>query len=271
LRLDYPNDPWSSSLLYREIQENYDAAVGFTPRTGFRRLSPELSYTRRPFQHRWIRTLQFGGTSNILLATSDNRLLNRDVDLSLINLGTHRQDSFQVHVLPSYERLERDFTINPGVTLPVGSAHSWTRYRLQATTAARRVVAVNQIFEFGGFYNGTRRRIVTDLNLRLRPGIIIYTSAELNSVDLDEGRFDTRLVRVVPELQFSTWVAWVNNLQYDSQSDTLGWQSRFRWIVKPGNDLYIVYTQNWIDDPLRQRFSTLDWGAATKMLYTHRF
>jgi hypothetical protein len=271
LRLEYPNDPWSGSLLYREIQENYDAAVGFTPRTGFRRLNPEVSYTSRPRGHSLIRSVQYGASSNLLFSTIDNKLLNREFDFTLFNLATHRQDIFQVKVLPTYERLENNFAISRGITLPVGSEYEWTRYRFQMVTAPRRVVALNQTFEFGGFYNGTRLRVATDLNVRVRPGVIIYTSAEWNRVELQEGRFETRLFRVIPELQFSPWVSWVNNIQYDTQSAVLGWQSRFRWIVKPGSDLYFVYTHNWLDDPLENRFSTLDRRAASKVLYTHRF
>jgi hypothetical protein len=157
------------------------------------------------------------------------------------------------------------------VVLPIGSEYSWNRYRFQVNTAQRRVVAVSPSVELGTFYSGTRRRIALDLNVRARPGVIIYTSGEWNSVHLREGRFHTRLFRVVPELQFSPWVAWVNNIQYDTQSRVVGWQSRFRWIVRPGNDLYVVYTHNWLDDPLRSRVYTLDRRAASKVLYTHRF
>jgi len=99
----------------------------------------------------------------------------------------------------------------------------------------------------------------------------VYSSGEWNHVDLAEGSFNTRLYRLVPELQFSQWVSWVNNIQYDTQSAVLGWQSRFRWILRPGSDLYLVYTHNWLDDPLLNRFSTLDRTAASKILYTHRF
>ena len=96
-------------------------------------------------------------------------------------------------------------------------------------------------------------------------------SSEWNRVQLAEGRFQTRLFRGIAETQFSPWIALVNNVQYDTQSAVLGWQSRFRWILKPGNDLYVVYTHNWLDDPLRGSFSTLDRRAASKVLYTHRF
>jgi hypothetical protein len=62
----------------------------------------------------------------------------------------------------------------------------------------------------------------------------------------------------------------VNNLQYDSVSDVLGWQVRFRWILRPGNDLYLVYMHNWQDNALTG-FGTFDRRAATKLSYTHRF
>ena len=271
LVIDYPNDPWSSSVLYREIQDDYDAAVGFTPRTGFRRIAPGVQYTVRPRQHPWVRSLVFGVETAFQMDSADNQLLNRDVDVTLLQVNTHRQDSLQLHVLPTYERLERAFTINPGVTLPNATDYTWNRYRLQVSTAARRTIAFSPSLELGSFYNGTRRRIATDLNLRLRPGVIIYTSAEWNHVELDQGAFTTRLFRVVPELQFSPWIAWVNNIQYDTQSAVVGWQSRFRWILRPGNDFYFVYTHNWLDDPLENRVYTLDRRAASKVLYTHRF
>ena len=66
-------------------------------------------------------------------------------------------------------------------------------------------------------------------------------------------------------------MAVVNNIQFDTVSQVLGWQSRFRWIVRPGNDIYVVYTHNWQDDPVRDRFETQDKRFATKLLYTYRF
>jgi hypothetical protein len=92
-------------------------------------------------------------------------------------------------------------------------------------------------------------------------------SSEWNQVDLDAGSFSSNVYRLTGEAQFSPFVTIVNNFQYD----TLGWQSRFRWIVTPGNDVYVVYTHNWLDDPLLSRFSTLDKRFASKILYTYRF
>jgi hypothetical protein len=167
--------------------------------------------------------------------------------------------------------LENDFRINPGITLPSGRAYSFTRYRVLASTASRRVFAISPIVEWGGFYSGDRLRTVLELSIRARPGLIFYLSTELNRVELAEGAFRTRLYRGIAETQLNPWISLVNNVQYDTQSAVLGWQSRFRWILKPGNDLYLVYTHNWLDDPVRDRFSTLDRRAASKVIYSHRF
>ena len=96
-------------------------------------------------------------------------------------------------------------------------------------------------------------------------------AAEWNRVDLPEGRFETRLYRVVADTQFSPWIYLVNNIQFDSVSALLGWQFRLRWTLEPGNDVFVVYTQNWRDTALAERFITQDRRAAMKFVYTYRF
>jgi hypothetical protein len=109
------------------------------------------------------------------------------------------------------------------------------------------------------------------LTLRAAPGYIFSVNGEWNTVELAEGRFATNLLRVVTDSQFTPFMALVNNIQFDSVSRVLGWQSRYRWILKPGNDLYIVYTHNWLEDPVADHFATIDQKFASKVLYTHRF
>jgi hypothetical protein len=132
------------------------------------------------------------------------------------------------------------------------------------------MISVQPSVEFGPFYSGQRQEYSLNLNVRVRPGLILYNTFQYNKVNLAEGRVQTRLFRFTPEWQLSPWMSFVNNFQYDSVSRVLGWQSRFRWIVKPGNDFYFVYTHNWTDDPIAG-FATLERRVATKVIYTHRF
>jgi hypothetical protein len=269
--LSYPNDPLNAQIEYMEVQENYDAAVGFTRRTGFRNINPRVTFGPRPRQHPWIRRFNFAGEMEWFLDPRDNRLLTREIDLTAFQVDLHTQDSCQVHVVPTYELLEEDFRIAPGVTLPIGQEYSFTRYRIQGSTTSRRPIAFSPQVEWGGFYSGDRLRLSLTANLRAAPGHMFTFTNEWNRVSLAEGQFYTRLYRVTAETQFNPRVAIINNVQYDSQSSVIGWQSRFRWIINPGNDFYFVYIHNWLDDPVSNRTYTLDRRLSSKFVYTHRF
>ena len=268
----YPNDIWEVGGGFNEVQANFDPAVGFTPRKGFRQMFPFLNYSPRPFKHPRVRRYGFGVNTD-LIVDMQNQWVTREINVRAGRVELHTGDSAEVNVVPSYERLERDFAISPGITLPAGSAYTFTRYSVSLNTANQRVVALRPRLEWGGFLSGTRREVGFDVGIRPRPGVTINLTNEWNQVSLAEGRFSTRLHRVIADTQFSPFMYLVNNVQYDSVSQVLGWQSRFRWIVRPGNDIFIVYTHNWIDDSLdpNDRFRTLDRRGAAKAVYTRRF
>jgi hypothetical protein len=201
----------------------------------------------------------------------DHRFLSRIWNFTIFSMDLQSQDTFAVRVIPEYERLNRNFRLHPSLVLPSGGEYNFVRYRVNASTANRRVIAVAPAIEWGGFYGGSRRQVNFDAVLRLRPGVIMYLANEWNTVRLPQGSFQARVHRFSPELQFNQWISWVNTVQYDSVSSVLGWQSRFRWIIVPGTDLYFVYTHNWLDDPTLDGYSTLNRRAAMKALYTHRF
>lgn len=268
--IDYPNDRWVAKFETTEVQEQFDPAVGFVRRLNYRRYSPQVGFQPRPANNRLIRQLRFGVTVDTM-TDLNHQLLSRDIDLSLFGINTHQQDNLFISAIQRRERLDAPFEINQGIVLPIGATYDTTRFRIIAQSANRRKISANGRIEVGDFYSGTRTERQLNLNFRLRPGLFLFLNGQWNDIRLAEGRFTTRLYRLVAETQFTPFIALVNNVQYDSQSAVVGWQSRFRWIVTPGNDVYVVYTHNWLDDPLLNRFATLDKRAASKILYTYRF
>jgi hypothetical protein len=272
--LAYPNDRWNANLDVRSVGQNFNPAVGFVTRNAYRRYLPYLNFGPRPRNNRIVRQYNFAVTADIQ-TTLDNDRIARNFTLQPFQLQLQQGDQFGTLVMPRSERLDLPFVINiaPGrrVTLPRGASYDFVRYQANWNTSNRRKVAVQGNFEAGGFYSGTRKAFVNNVTFRIAPGVFVYTGLELNSIRLEEASFTTRLYRVVPELQFTPFLTWVNNIQYDTVSGVLGWQSRFRWIVRPGNDLYVVYTNNWLDDPLLGHFMTTDRKLSTKALYTYRF
>ena len=274
--LEYPNDRYTGGLSYREVQQNYDPAVGFTLRNGYRRIAPRARFQPRPrrVQGRTrfgVQQYQFGVGGDLQFLTATNDPLLRQWDFTVFQANFQSQDQIQFHYVPIYERLDRNFTITRGIVLPLGADYSYSRYRVQVSTANRRRLAVTTGYETGSFYSGDRDQLAFDVGVRPRRGVVLFVYTEWNKIGLPQGRFTTRLYRTALDTQFNPWVQLSNTVQYDSVSSVMGWQSRFRWIITPGSDFYIVYNHNWLDDPVRSRLITLDRRAASKVLYTYRF
>jgi hypothetical protein len=269
-RAEYPNDIWDIRMAVRELQEHYDPAVGFVQRRGIRRYNPDIFFGPRPNDSSLIRRFGLRFDPEITTDTA-NRSLTRNWNIYPFEVVFQSGDSFIVRITPTDERLLQNFEISDGVVLPGGTEYSFTRYQIDARTANRRVVSVSAQYEFGTFFTGDRRDFSLDLGIRPRAGVLINLENEWNRIELGEGDFSTRVHRLNVNTQFTPRMFAVNNVQYDSVSRILGWQMRFRWILRPGNDLHFVYAQNWLDDPSGDGRITLDRSAATKLVYTHRF
>jgi hypothetical protein len=252
---------------WREVQENYDPAIGFYARRRYRRANPVFAWSPRPAQHPYIRRFSFGLNTDIF-TDLQNELITRFDDVTVFLVDFHSGDNFQFHVIPYFERLEEDFPISRNITLGTGNSYHFKRYNARMSSASRRAYTLTAEYEWGTFYSGDRRDLNLGLALRPRAGWALDLSSERSDVDLAEGRFTTNVVRAVVKTQLSPWTSLVNNMQYDSVSRILGWQFRYRWITRPGSDIYFVYTHNWVDG---NRFGTLDRRAATKFARTYRF
>ena len=278
--VDYPNDRYVARMSYREVQANYNPALGFTLRNGYRRFAPEVRFQPRPRTPRGrtpfnVQQYQFAVAGDVQYVTATGDPLIRQWDFTVFQANLQSQDQLQIHVLPTYEKLDKPFTLAYGIgqsaVLGRGTEASYNRFRVQLRTADRRKLAGTFTYETGSFYTGQRNQIILDTGIRPRRGIVLYLYSEWNTLDLAQKHFTTRLYRAVLDTQFNPWVQLSNNIQYDSVSQVMGWQSRFRWILKPGNDLYVVYNHNWLDDLVRDRFITLDRRASSKVLYTFRY
>jgi hypothetical protein len=83
--------------------------------------------------------------------------------------------------------------------------------------------------------------------MTLKPGhhLLLGLRAERADVDLKQGSFYKQLFGFQADYNFSPNVSWANLVQYDNESRILGFQTRFRWILKPGNDLFLVLNRGW--------------------------
>jgi len=272
IRLAYPNDPLTAEISLRELQPNYDPAIGFVERRGYKRLAPNVEYSWRTRDHPWLRALGWEAELEFL-NDPQNRPLTREFSFSPLEVNFHDGSRVAVEIQPQYERLEEDFEIHDDIVLPAGAVYRFTSYQLQGSTADHRMINVQSNISVGRFFSGDRREYSFEVGIRPRRGVALTVEAEHNVLELAEGSFDTDVFRLRADTQFSPWLSLANNVQYDNVSRLLGWQLRFRWIRRPGNDLYLVYTHNWREvlQTGFRRMTTLDNRLATKLVYTLRF
>jgi hypothetical protein len=267
IRINFPNDLWRAHCSYREFGENYEPAVGFVRRVGFRRVEPSVSYAPRPESISFIRQVRWQAETEFL-ADLDNRLLTRRLEFTLLDIRFESGDDFNFQFTNRFERLDEDFEISDGIVIPVGD-YTYNEYELSFRSANQRAVSTDIEFNRGQFWSGERTGVELGLTVRPASGVALSADWEQNDVDLPEGSFDTKLARFNMDWQFNPWVSVTGILQYDNVSKIYGLYSRFRWILQPGSDLYFVYTHNWLSEI--DGIITMSRAATTKINYTHRF
>ena len=122
----------------------------------------------------------------------------------------------------------------------------------------------------GSFYDGTLRQLEFGFTLKPNTHLSLAGRVERNDVSLAEGSFDTQLMTLRADYNFTPNVSWANLVQYDDESRIAGGQSRFRWILKPGNDLFLVLNRGWFRE-FDGNYSTSFNRESVKLQYTFRF
>ncbi len=266
-RVNFPNDLWRAHCSYREFGDNYDPAVGFVRRNGFRRVQPSVYYSPRPEAISFVRQFRFGAMFEYL-TDLQNRLLTRRLELTVLDIRFESGDDLNLAVNSRFEQLDEAFEISDDIVIPVG-AYDFNDFEVSFRSASQRVVSTDIEYLRGKFWSGDRTGLELGLTLRPASGLRFSFDWEQNSVSLPEGDFDTKLARFNGDWQLSPWISATGIVQYDNVSRSYGLYSRFRWILQPGSDLYFVYTHNWLSEV--HGLLTLSRAATTKINYTHRF
>ncbi len=260
----YPNDIWRWGMRFTEVQENYESALGFVPRENIRQYSGEISYQPRIDEK--IRNLEFSIDVEAFTDTEDV-LETVNVEVQPFGIQSNEDDGIRVEIEHTHDELREDFEISDGIVIPTG-AYDFTRYRLEMDSSQLRPIAGNAGFTVGDFYDGTRTDLFAGLSLRYQP--LLTTSIELRQsrIDLEDGEFTTQIASGRFNFSFSQALSWNNVLQWDNVSETIGLNSRLRWIPTPGHEVFLVVNETVDEDGpgLVSEFTQV----AFKMIYTIR-
>jgi hypothetical protein len=241
LKIDYPNDLWDCFLMYKRIGDAFDPSLGFVPRPGVQIFQAKAQYAPRP-ESSWVRQ-RFYLLAPAIVSDLSGRRESYRVLATPVDWRLESGERFELGFEPTGERLREPFTITDAITVPEGDYH-WRRYRLAAETAAKRRLAAEAEWTFGGFYSGRLHQLALDLAWTPSPLVTFLVSAEHNRAHLREGDFDQTLVGTKVRLNLSPDLQINSFLQYDTESRTFGTNTRLRWTFRPQGELFVIYNHN---------------------------
>jgi hypothetical protein len=237
----YPNDLWDIEFSHKRIGRDFDPSLGFVPRRAVHMLEFQVDNSTRlrrgPIQQM---DFEFGPEMVLDLA---GRWESYDIFFAPLNWRFRSGDRIEINANPTGERLIEPFEVADDVIIPAGTYH-WRRYRAEVGTAQKRRFSTQLTAWFGGFYNGDLTQFEWSGAWNPTPLVTIEFSGEHNIGTLETGSFTQTLIgnrlriNVSPDLSISSYI------QYDTDSDSLGVNSRLRWTFTPVADLFVVYNHN---------------------------
>jgi len=262
----YPNDLISARLGHHQIGENFVAGMGFVPRTNIRETYGELEFGPRP--NKWgIMQIQIGGEFDYV-SNFQNVMETREFKLKPLGIRFMSGEEISYSLVNQFENIPEDFNIFEDFIIPADE-YSWWGHLVEIETKGARNIWGQASYGWGDFYNGKRRDIELEANWKVAVPFFIGGKLTRNNIELPQGNFTANIYQVNANILFSPDITLYNYFQYDNVSRTAGWQSRFQWILKPGNEIILAWTAGFIQP--QSSYIMNESALRLKLKYNIRF
>jgi hypothetical protein len=236
-RVAYRDPAWNVWLNYLDVQDNFNAEVGFVQRRGVKTTKAYLSPTPRPGKAS-IRMLE---PMFVLTYITDqqNRMVARTQHF--MN-AFHIDDGSFINVIyqKNLDVLDEPFDIQRNVTIPIGT-YKFDELTLTYNTNPARRVYERFTFQPMEFYGGTKKTVTGAVGVRASSHLSGELQFSRNDVKLPYGAFLANLAILRVDYAVSPRATVRSLTQYNSLTHEVTNSIRFNFIYRPGSDLYVVY------------------------------
>jgi len=221
------------------VGDQFNPEIGFLRRSAFARTFGSARYSPRPKGWRHIRKV-FYEASYDYYEDPNHDPESREAQ-GAMRMEFTNSDQWAFEFSRMFEKLNARFVPSTGVTVPVG-AYEFTQGRFLYTLSPARPVSGTLQLTYGGFYGGTLREISWRGRAEFGPRFLMEPTVSLNYFDTPYGEGDSHLLgsrltySITPRMFASALV------QYQSASDSVSTNARFRWEYQPGSELFVVYS-----------------------------
>lgn len=246
LKIDYPNDLWLINLKFNEFGEALDPGLGFLPRKSSRFFEAFLSYRPRPKKgllDQLVRQFFFKFEPRFWW-NLEGELETSRLYMEIFNARLESTDSIKFDLISTQENLPVDFSVTPNVIIPAGK-YRFSRKQIIFISAPFRSINLRTTYNFGEFYNGHLDRLSLSTSYSFKGYIDFELSLNLVKGFLPQGNFKKHVFQVKTDIFIAPNRGLMSYIQYDNESQTLGLNFRFKWQIKPGNNIYLIYRRGW--------------------------
>ena len=240
-KIDYPNDKWDTRLWYRRIGRDFDPSLGFVPRRAIQRWNPSLS-NRTRFARGPIQDVSLG-VNPYITYDLHGQYEGLDSPITLGNFRFRSGERASFTVSPTADRPRQPFEVSDGVVI-APALYQWVRRSVGFSTAQKRRLYGSVNWTTGSFYNGDLSEWNLSMVWNPTPLFTLELSGERNVGTLPVGAFTQHLVGTRLRINVSSDLSIASYAQYDTDTDTIGINSRLRWTFLPVADLFVVYNHN---------------------------
>lgn len=262
------SDDWEYSLKTYASQPDFNPGLGFVLRPGERYQYGRIQWEPRPSGESPFRKFSFHLRPKWWTDLSGD-VTSHAYDVKFFGAEWNNGDSVELVWAWDGDRLDEAWDPVDGITINPGFYH-YQKFEAEYSFSSARPLSGEIDLQVGDWYDGE----VVDLSLSAnwRPNAATRVGASLGEgrYDLLGGDFVSRTARLSYNHSFSPNLSVFNLLQYDNESNEVGFQSRTHLIAEDGRELFFVINSGW-EDQLDRRFVLQDQDFTLKVVSSLRF
>ena len=264
--LTYNNNNFLGSVQAEYVGENYNAELGYVPRTHYHKFDTTLRYLFFPSQD--SKVLSHGPlVGSIQYFNFDGLGIERGTQLGY-ELNFKNRSEMVFIFKNQFIVLQNPFDpIRTGLrSLEALTEHRWNSINLDYNSKPQSLFTYALKSSYGGYFqDGKRWLFFSEMGYRFQPYIELNTLVSFNHIELEEpwGNNGFWLLGVKSNFTFTRNIFFSNLYQYNEQQKLWNFNSRFQWRYKPASDIFLVFNSS----DTRMLTPNKNWNLTLKINY----
>ena len=238
-QVQYDSDRYGIQGEVLKVGDAFNPEVGFLLRDDFRRTFASARFSPRPAPNRYFRRLIW--EARIDRFVNGAEILETQKATGIFTLEFNSSDVLSFEFSRNLEFLTEPFEVAGDLVVPTG------RYRFNEAFAGlqlgpHRKVSGTLNLSRGDFFDGHRTGIGYFGRVEFTSRFAVEPRISFDWISLPSGKTRVTLLGLRPTLAITPRMYVGALMQYNSSTEALETNFRWRWEFEPGSDLFVVYT-----------------------------